>query len=764
MKDLVPGSFQDLHRRSVWQVTLLYLVGGWAVYQVVLDLWEGIGLPDWVPPAAIILVAAGLPIVVATALVQRRGPLGSDPDVDPEDGQLQGERESAGQAEDEADGRKRLARLLSWRTVSVLGLGAMLSLAVATTGYMGMRAAGIGPPGTLLARGTVERSDELLIATFSSPGDSILGRTAAQLLRTAFDVSHILRLPDQEGVADALKRMGSDRTLPGPDEALELAVREGWELVVQGEVQSVGDGYVITARLVAAGSGEDLGRFSAAARHADDFVEAMNEIANEMHERIGASYKSIREMPSLAQVTTTSLEALKAYTEAIRLRDLQGNAEEAVPLLERAVGIDSTFGAAYRKLAMTLQAHGPSRDRRLEALQLAHRYRDRMTPYERFLLDALLLSSDSPEEAVTWYGRFVSLYEQYVLAHPEDPRPLVNLGHGYSRLGRYEDAIAVTERALEAGDSSAVARINLAMFRISAGDLRGAERALEQLDPGSEWHAVGTGHLAMARGEPRRAHDIWDERGVRPYWVLLTDLALGRFAEAEDHLQQRLSQVLPSAVPHAALRWRTATAVARALILPDSKAEARNTLLETLRELPGDSIRAPHYFRLASSFAAVGETDRARDYLEAALERSPNEQLTLTGMGTRADILLAEGQHQDAIQAYKDAYRGLPAAERLVWGALGRAYLAAGQTDSAVAVLERLVDSTQPWEGYVQDGWLLNRPLAHRALARIYDERGATGKAARHYARLVEWWHDADPILQPQVAEAEQRLSVLRPD
>lgn len=770
--DSLPSLFQELHRRSVWQVVAVYLVGGWAAYQVVLDLWEGIGLPDWVPPAALIMVGAGLPLVMATALVQKRGPLGGlapDTEAGAEEGLRAEDGEETGRAgpgHDTGDaGRERLVRLLSWRNVLVLGLGATLSLGVGTTGYMGMRVAGVGPMGTLLAKGTVDRTDELLIATFENPDDEVLGRTAAEVLRTAFDMSQLLRLPDQEAVADALERMGVDRPTPGPGEALELAVREGWELVVLGELQPIGDGYVITARLVATGTGEDLGRFSATARHADDFVGAMNEIADAMHERIGASYESIREMPSLAQVTTTSLDALKVYTRAVQLREYEGRHEDAVPLLERAVAIDSTFGAAYRKLFVTL--YGLKRDpaRVAKARQLAYRYRDRMTPYQRFLLETQTQSWDSPEAALTHSQDFVRLYEQFLESNPNDPRPLVNLGYGYYMLGRYEDAAATAEQALENGHDSALAWYNLSLARLSAGDLAGAERALGQLDPDSDWHAEGTGHLAMAHGELRRAHDIWHERGVRPYWVFLTDLALGRFSEAEEHLQQRIDRLPPSRVPPVVLQWRGAMAVATAKILPDRKAEVHRSLLRTLREFPIDSIPAPArpYWNLASALGSVGATTQARHYLEAGLERSPNLRLQLQAMWPRADILFAEGRYQEAIETYRDADLGIPVSERDLLGPLGRAYRAAGQVDSAVATYQRLVASTQGWaEGYLSDGWLLHRPLAHRVLARIYDERGETEKAARHYARLIELWRDADPEVQSQVEEAERRLRALR--
>jgi len=33
----------------MWQVLGIYAVASWIIYQVVLALFEGLGLPDWVP-------------------------------------------------------------------------------------------------------------------------------------------------------------------------------------------------------------------------------------------------------------------------------------------------------------------------------------------------------------------------------------------------------------------------------------------------------------------------------------------------------------------------------------------------------------------------------------------------------------------------------------------------------------------------------------------------------------------------------------------
>ncbi|KPK60941.1 MAG: hypothetical protein AMS21_09255, partial [Gemmatimonas sp. SG8_38_2] len=52
------------------RIVLVYLGASFAVIEAVDILIDSVGLPDWVLPGAIVLLLLGLPIIVATALVQ----------------------------------------------------------------------------------------------------------------------------------------------------------------------------------------------------------------------------------------------------------------------------------------------------------------------------------------------------------------------------------------------------------------------------------------------------------------------------------------------------------------------------------------------------------------------------------------------------------------------------------------------------------------------------------------------------------------------
>ena len=52
---------QEIHRRSLWQVLGIYLVGAWVAFQGIEALASGLGLPEWVPCFAVVVTIIGFP-------------------------------------------------------------------------------------------------------------------------------------------------------------------------------------------------------------------------------------------------------------------------------------------------------------------------------------------------------------------------------------------------------------------------------------------------------------------------------------------------------------------------------------------------------------------------------------------------------------------------------------------------------------------------------------------------------------------------------
>ena len=90
---------------------------------------------------------------------------------------------------------------------------------------------------------------------------------------------------------------------------------------------------------------------------------------------------------------------------------------------------------------------------------------------------------------------------------------------------------------------------------------------------------------------------------------------------------------------------------------------------------------------------------------------------------------------------------------------LGRAYDLANQPDSAIAQLETFLAT--PWDNRLDQDWFSLAPT-HKRLGELYDAKGDRDKAISHFSKFIELWKNADPELQPAVADAKRRLARLQ--
>jgi hypothetical protein len=61
---------RETHQRSLWQALAVYLGASYAVLEAAAYFRDEFGLPDWLPPVALVLLLIGLPVVVVTSLAK----------------------------------------------------------------------------------------------------------------------------------------------------------------------------------------------------------------------------------------------------------------------------------------------------------------------------------------------------------------------------------------------------------------------------------------------------------------------------------------------------------------------------------------------------------------------------------------------------------------------------------------------------------------------------------------------------------------------
>ncbi len=119
----------------------------------------------------------------------------------------------------------------------------------------------------------------------------------------------------------------------------------------------------------------------------------------------------------------------------------------------------------------------------------------------------------------------------------------------------------------------------------------------------------------------------------------------------------------------------------------------------------------------------------------------------------------AEGRTSEALGHFK-AWQNEPAFFRD-----GSAFVQAslmeqsGQADSALAIYEAI--TAKPAHGALLWAKRWNLAPAYERLGAMYEQRGQREQALEALSNFVELWKDADPVLQPRVRDAKERMARL---
>jgi tetratricopeptide (TPR) repeat protein len=788
----------EVHRRSLWQVVAIYLVGSFGALEAVDFLTQNAGLPDWVPSLALVLLVIGLPIVTATAFIQeglpgrevdRTGPSSPSPTgaVDP----MAAVNRAAGAVAvpepvfGEATPPVNLAagtgsldrkstrpplykRVITWRFALMGGVAACALLGLAVAGYFAMRVTGIGPAASLQAQGLFDERETIVLADFRNIStDSTLSAVVTGALRVDLVQSPVLRVLDPSDVAATLQRMElpTDVALTA-DVAREIAAREGFKAILSGEVGSLGSGYVVTATLRGATDGRSLAAFRVTAKDDSELVDAVDKLSQDIREKAGESLRSIKADPPLSRVTTSSLDALRKYAEADVLFN-RGRYVSALALLEETVAADSGFAMAWRKIGVILGNGGTNKRREIEAVTRAYEHRDRLTEYERYQAIAyynFAVTGDDDEA--------IRAYRSVLAIEPEDHAALNNLARIYFDQDRYAEAEELLRVRVDSGTAASVeygnleetlimqdrldeARATLAEHRarfpdpwtgvwneslieLRAGNVEAADAAARVLiNPGFNASARAFGHQYLAYIDILYGY----LRDARAHWAELSD------ARAEDDAA--------AGVVGAALDL-SVHAVAAGIERADA---ARIETLMSEYDWPSIDPIARPYPDAVRAFAQAGERARV-EQLIAEWERDVPAEIRGADydpqrLASLAVLDLVEGNAAVAVQEIEDSRRGFRCT-RCLRTELAMAYEALDRTDDAIATWRSIVEE----RSHAEDD-PFEFPLALERLGQLYDAQGDIDNAIALYNRFAELWSNADPELQPRVERAKNRVAAL---
>lgn len=252
-------------------------------------------------------------------------------------------------------------------------------------------------------------------------GDERLDDALDAAFRMGIEQSRHVNLFSDLQVTGALRRMGADPSAPLlRDAAVQLAQREGARAVFAPSVAQIGQRVRVSVDLIDPLNGRSVASHSRDAEGLQELLPAVDAVTQELREALGESLTSISETSEpLEKVTTSNLEALKAYSLSLREMAQQRPAE-GIALLRHAVELDPGFAAAHGKLAGLFL--GADQFAAAEAsLTAARQAPDRLSARERMSIEGLS----------SFFGGYESMQQTWLVLsqlYPDYPAGPQNLG------------------------------------------------------------------------------------------------------------------------------------------------------------------------------------------------------------------------------------------------------------------------------------------------------------------------------------------------
>jgi tetratricopeptide (TPR) repeat protein len=658
-----------------------------------------------------------------------------------------------------------------WRPVmvsaAIAGVAAVALAAAATLGLI--------PRESLMSAGALAPSDELVLADFADhANDSSLATAVTEAFRIDFAQSRLVRLASATRVRGALRRMQRPDTVRLTMESgREVAQREGSKAVLGGEVSRLGDGYLVSATLVSADSGRVLAAERETAASAGQIIAAVDRLSRHLRRRVGESLRSVRAEPPLDAVTTASLDALRRYSLGNRAATA-GRWDDALAFYEDAVRLDTAFAMAWGNLGAMLWNMGGDEAPQQTATSRAYALRERLTERERYYVEGQYADWVLDDRALARRA-----YRSVLALDSSATGALISLGLLAWNDDDLEEAEHMAARAIRADSSEVAPWTNLVDAQVSLGRFVAAESTLAlwrtRLGDGPVYENQ-VGLMAAARAQydsaSRALHRALNANENDPERARAAGL-LANLARTRGQLRESRQLDRRAAELHESRAGALQPAL-RAIwfdLYAGNRREDAVRRLDSLRASGGlaatDPIDRPDA-EMAFLYAMAGHADRG-----ASLRRTAEATLRTAGAAGKQKVnsrwWRMFGWAQDGAAALQ-AKDYVEAAERFrqarsVYGHLtwlpevATAYDRAGQADSALAIYEQYLASTENFRlGYADPDNLA--PILRRT-GELYEARGDRERAMQVYQRFVDLWREADPELQPQVAEVRRRLAAL---
>jgi serine/threonine protein kinase/tetratricopeptide (TPR) repeat protein len=576
-------------------------------------------------------------------------------------------------------------------------------------------------------------------------GEDVFDGTLTRALAVKLDESPYLNAYPEERVRKTLGFMELEEDARiTKDIGREICQRRGIRAMMTGEISSIGSQYVMNLEATDCQTGDVLARQQVEAEGQEQVLASLGKAMSRMRRDLGESLASIERYDQpLEQATTKSLEAMKAFTLAVATRASEGDAA-AIPHFERALELDPGFAMARAYLASAMGNLGGRSDEAREHREIAFSQRDKVSEPER-----LYITAHYYQGVLQDIDKTVETYELWARTYPRDWTPHNNLANLYGIMGEHEKQLAAARRARELQPNHFLPLSNMGSAFLALGRFEEARAVTEEaIEKGFDTHQYHgrLATIAMVTGDDEllAAQDEWFRGRPSEVWHLFRyqsrALQQGKRREGLEYRDQALtlaeekgmsSVVRGDALNRAWIEWD----------FGDLERARRHADGIVITETMSGLDLTFH----AALLARLGKTELAEELIDRAVEENPSSTWVNAWSApiARSQVAMARGDAEAAIQELRKA-RFERGNIWLPWSR-GEAYLAAGKPEEALAEYRKILE----WQGV---GSLdSTRPLVPLQMGRAYVAQGDVEAARDAYLQFFELWSEADediPVLQ----------------
>jgi serine/threonine protein kinase/tetratricopeptide (TPR) repeat protein len=584
-------------------------------------------------------------------------------------------------------------------------------------------------------------------------GDPLFAGTLETAMGTALEGASFVNLYSRRTAHQLIDKLDPGRPLDVPMARL-LSAREGIEVIVGGTLERTRSGYALELEAIDPADGTVLGTATAAAASPEGMLPAVGAAAARLRGDLGDTTPESARIAAAETVTTTSLEALKAYVRAQELAASRKD-EEALEAFQEALELDPEFGRAHAGMGV-LYFNRKDNANAQAAYDQALKLIDRMGDRERYRT----LGSYYLGVALN-YEKAVETYEALVEQFPADEVAHANLSLAYLYTGDVPRAIEQVREVLELNPRSTSDRYNLAIQSVYVGDFAGAlteaARAIED-SPGYEQPYLPLALATFYQGDLDGARAIYEQvEELGPDGASLgrlgrADLLLmrGRHREALSVLEESIA--LDEEAGNTGLLGPQYVALAETLLALGQEAGA----VAAAEKAAGLSEHESVLFPAALVLVEAGRDDAAEE-IAVDMENTLQSHMTAYAQLVRAAVAVRDERFGPAVELLRESLK-----RRDTWLGrlmLGRLYVETEGYTEALGELDTcLRRSGEAGDVFFYDFPTLRYlPPLYYSLARAQEALGVAD-ATDNDERFLELRGDADPP-DPLAADVKKRLA-----